>query len=473
MSRSKGIGIFVLLLILLVPAAAHGLNGNNEDKIIKGRVFINDVFVGGMEVEQARKILREKMEPLPEKKVVFSSENRTWEVPSSDLGFEPDIESAVKQAGQLGKKGPVVEMVRERWEVALEGKRINIPVRLKQKDTLRKLKEIGKEIEQKEQNAKFHFHGQNPEVVPHINGRKLEYEKTLNNLLSTIKAESPEKKDRYEVQLSLEEIYPKIRTEDLKNRSMTTVAGEYTTYFDPGKVGRTKNIATAVRYLDGTVIPPGATFSFNETVGPRTQETGFEEALIIIGKEFIPGLGGGVCQVSSTLYNAALRAGMKITERSQHSRTITYVPIGLDATVSYGILDLKFENTTNYFVAICGEVNGSALNIKILGEKQNPCNIEIKPIIENTVKPKTETKIDSEMEKGKEFIENIGKNGYVTRVERLWLNEGGMFKREIISRDFYPAESRVIIKGNLKKGKNKSRQESGSSLETGKEKMNQ
>lgn len=449
--RSRGIVVFVIFLILLVPAAAQALNSqSSSEKIIKGRVYINDVSVGGMDVEQARRLLEKKVSPFEHKEVVFSFKGRKWEFQCHQLGLNLDLEAALSQAKQLGKRGPVVQKIKEHWQVAAHGTKIEIPIKLNKKEITEKLKIIGRDIEQPCQDAKYFLHGQVAQVVPHKNGTMLEYEHTVDHLLSAIRAEQDDK-NRFEVQLSVKEVFPEITTEVLKGKSMTMVTGEYTTFFNTGLVSRSKNIATAVKYLDGTVIPPGATFSFNKTVGPRTKEAGFEEALIIVGQEFTPGLGGGVCQVSSTLYNAALKAGMKITERSRHSRTINYVPIGLDAAVSYGIIDLKFENTSDCFIAICGETYGGTLNIKILSENPNPCSIEINPIIEHTVEPRTETKNDFEIEEGKEFIENVGKNGYVTRVERNWLVGGKVFKREIISRDFYPAETRVIVKGSQKK----------------------
>ncbi len=222
-----------------------------------------------------------------------------------------------------------------------------------------------------------------------------------------------------------------------------------------------------MKYLDGTVVPPGDIFSFNETVGPRTREAGFEEAIIIAGQEFVPGLGGGVCQVSTTLYNAALKAGMKITERSRHSRMIHYVPIGLDAAVSYGVIDLKFQNTSKDYIVVCGEVYYGTVNIKILSESQSSYDIKIEPIIEDTVEPKTETKNDSSIEEGKEIIEKTGAKGYVTRVERYWLDKGKVLKREIISRDFYPAETRIIIRGTQKTPVSKPPDEGNSSVDLG------
>ncbi len=117
----------------------------------------------------------------------------------------------------------------------------------------------------------------------------------------------------------------------------------YTQIFDTDQ-SRVKNLTLCASVLDGVQISPGEDFSFNETVGRRTKEKGYEEASILIGDESGCAVGGGVCQISSTLYNAALAAGMKITERHSHSREVKYIEMGRDAAVSWGTLDLRFLN---------------------------------------------------------------------------------------------------------------------------------
>jgi putative cell wall-binding protein len=140
---------------------------------------------------------------------------------------------------------------------------------------------------------------------------------------------------------------------------------EYTTYFDPNQVNRTENIRLSAKALDGKRLAPWERFSFNGSVGERTAEAGYKEAMIIEGKEFVLGLGGGVCQVSSTLYNAVSIAGLEILERHAHSLEITYVPYGQDATVAYGVLDFRFRNNTDNSLLIRSFVEGNTLTFKL------------------------------------------------------------------------------------------------------------
>lgn len=139
----------------------------------------------------------------------------------------------------------------------------------------------------------------------------------------------------------------------------------YTTRYDPGEVDRSVNIATAARELDGLVLRPGGAFSFNEAVDPRITERGYREAPVLLEGRFTEDVGGGVCQVSTTLYNAALLAGLKVTLRAPHSRPVWYVALARDATVAYGLIDLKLQNPNPYPVAVSARAEEGELTVRV------------------------------------------------------------------------------------------------------------
>ncbi len=146
---------------------------------------------------------------------------------------------------------------------------------------------------------------------------------------------------------------------------------QYTTRFDSTQVNRTENIRLAAKALDGKLLAPGERFSFNKSVGERVAEAGYKEALIIEGNTFTPGLGGGVCQVSSTLYNVVLLAELEINERHRHSLPVNYVPPGRDATVSFPILDFKFTNSIDAYLQIRSFVDGNTLTFQLYKKAGN------------------------------------------------------------------------------------------------------
>lgn len=145
------------------------------------------------------------------------------------------------------------------------------------------------------------------------------------------------------------------------------IASFSTKVYDKSK-NRVQNLKLAAKAVNGTVVKPNETFSFNKTVGPRTAEKGYKEAPVLIGKEHTTGLGGGVCQVSTTLFNAAQKAGLNIVERHTHDIEVVYAKNGTDATVSYGSLDMKFKNTKDYNILIRASASSSKVSVTLIAQ---------------------------------------------------------------------------------------------------------
>jgi hypothetical protein len=141
--------------------------------------------------------------------------------------------------------------------------------------------------------------------------------------------------------------------------------GSFTTYFNISEKSRTKNLKLAAQAINNYQIKPGEIFSFNKTVGPRVPEKGYEKAIIFVNKKKVEDYGGGVCQVSTTLYNAVLDAGLPVLERHPHSLPVPYVPLGKDATVNYGTMDFKFKNDGEKNLLIKATVEKNKLTVEL------------------------------------------------------------------------------------------------------------
>lgn len=157
---------------------------------------------------------------------------------------------------------------------------------------------------------------------------------------------------------------PKTKTEEKVKKD--EVIGSFETPVLDKDEERVNNLSVCSKALDGYIIAPGETFSFNDVVGTRTSEKGYEEARILVGCEKDYAVGGGVCQISSTLYNAAVNSGLEIIERHNHSRNVYYVPMGQDAAISYGTLDLKFKNSLQHNIKIAMSTDGNNVYASIL-----------------------------------------------------------------------------------------------------------
>jgi vancomycin resistance protein YoaR len=194
-------------------------------------------------------------------------------------------------------------------------------------------------------------------IIPGQEGYIIDIDSTVNKVMAA--------RERTHVTMDLIPIHPKHRTEDLE--AAINNLGYYETWFH-GSSDRLTNIRLAAGSINNTIIWPGAVFSFNEVVGPRTPERGYLPGPIILLGSSTMDYGGGVCQVSSTLFNAAINAGIKISERHGHTKPVGYVPAGRDATVSYDDLDLKLINNRSGPVIIKAGVSGSKVWAQILGK---------------------------------------------------------------------------------------------------------
>ncbi|MCK8816225.1 VanW family protein [Natroniella sulfidigena] len=223
----------------------------------------------------------------------------------------------------------------------------------------------------------------------------------------------------------------------------TDVVSTKTTYFDQENSNRTTNIKLAAEKIDGTVIKPGEIFSFNQVVGPRTKERGYKKAPEIIEGEFVDGVGGGISQVSSTLYNAVLLAGLEMVDRTSHSRPVSYLPLGRSATIYYNQIDLKFKNSSDYPMMIVARVFADQLTVSLLGRDHGK-SIKLETVELETLEPKLIKKSDESLESDEKKIVQEGREGYRVVTKRIVKERNQIIREELISSDIYLALEQII-----------------------------
>ena len=235
---------------------------------------------------------------------------------------------------------------------------------------------------------------------------------------------------------------------DIGTEAFPYLISKATTRYDATNINRSKNLQISTNKINGTVLMPGETFSFNKVVGKRTIEEGYKDAIIYENGKAVDGLAGGICQISSTLYNAVLEANLEIVERSNHSFTTSYVPAGKDATVVYGVKDFQFKNSRNYPIKIEGSVASGIVTFKIHGIKEEvEYEVKIVPRTTSTIPYTTQTIQDSSLAPGQQVVEQTGHAGYkVTTYKQLWLN-GKMVSNELLSNDTYKPMQAIIRVG--------------------------
>ena len=242
---------------------------------------------------------------------------------------------------------------------------------------------------------------------------------------------------------------------DLKP-SFLRVRSDFSTGYSTSTEERKSNISTAVKSLNKVFVDVGAEFSFNRTVGPRTEKRGYKCAKIIVGGKFVDGVGGGVCQVSTTLYNAVLLAGLKVIEYHPHSLPVSYIEPSFDAMVNSGSADLKFINNTHNPVIIYATADGNRLRIKIWGEPMQEKYLRQSNITEYVSPPEDEI-IKDELGEYPELYE--GERKTVTWAKQGYCSEGFLIKTvggvavqsKRIRKDKYNAVRGVVVEGKAKR----------------------
>ena len=220
--------------------------------------------------------------------------------------------------------------------------------------------------------------------------------------------------------------------------------GQCTTDFNPGNVGRTTNVLLATDFCNGVILMPGDIFSYNEAVGPRTYERGFKDATVYVGNSAEDGVGGGICQVSSTIYYAALRADLEIVERYAHSRMVTYVPLGEDATVAWGSKDFRFANNTPFPMKVVTSHKKDTLTVKLYGTQTE--NKTVKIVTNQLSKTPFEVvyEIDETLPLGTEKVKSNGYTGYQTESYRVVYIDGVEVSRTFENKSTYKKYDKVI-----------------------------
>ncbi|MGI6628389.1 MAG: VanW family protein [Bacillota bacterium] len=240
------------------------------------------------------------------------------------------------------------------------------------------------------------------------------------------------------IELPLIYVKPEITTEQLEDHLPLEVASSYSTYYQD-KNDRAHNIALAGSVFNGFIIDPGQVLSFNDTTGPRSKERGYRKAGVFIGTSVVDDYGGGVCQVSTTLYVALLKAGFEIVERYNHGMPVSYVPLGMDATVAFDILDLKMKNSTDVPCILKIQAQDGCLTVKVFGKKDPDMVIEIEPKV---VKEIPAQPLDSGGGFGGDGIENTPKlrSGFMVETSRKYIRGGRVVKAEKLNSSWYPPE---------------------------------
>ena len=240
-------------------------------------------------------------------------------------------------------------------------------------------------------------------------------------------------------------IEPDVKTEDIESLLFRDILAESTTLIS-GTPNRINNVELSSSHVDGVLLNPGDIFSFNETVGRRTAERGFKEASAFTGELVVNEIGGGICQTSSTIYLSVLKADLQVVERRPHTMTVSYIPLGSDATIDWGNIDFKFRNSTDYPIRVETEIDGRNLTVRLVGTKLDDNYITIDYVIISTTPWEEVMREDEDIPPGETERITDGSTGYVVDTfKNLFDADDNLISRTLVGRSIYQVQHRIFL----------------------------
>ena len=408
------------------------------DRICKG-VTVSGVQIGGLAKKQAARAIRAYARERTNRGVVLTALDCRWTGTPAAFGARVEWQKAIDDAFAVGREGNIVHRAVCVLTSGGAGKRIRAETVLDPSQLKRTLDKVAKAVNRPYKDASIKVVDDRLEIEQDAWGIKLNEQKAATAISTALVS------GQSVVSLPVEADKPSIAAQDAMQ--IDTLLARYTTPFNPGKRDRSHNLKLAAEVISGIILKPGHRFSYNAVVGPRVGKRGYKSAPIFVRGELEPGVGGGVCQVSSTLYNSVLLAGLKVVERHRHSRTVPYVRAGRDATVAYGWRDFKFENSNSSPICVMTKVAGARLTIDIYGAAKDKKKIEIfTGGAKRSARGET-TVVDNSLKPGAKKVVDKGSSGVSVTVYRKVTAPDGSSETQVVSKDRYPARDRIVAVG--------------------------
>ena len=440
-NSSKILGKAFLILITLIVFFLL-IYSIDSSILYRGKIYPN-VFalnqsIGGLKKDHAYQILQPVLDEIIVSPVLI--DYKGWQlnvIPGENLGLFIDTEKLFNEAYSIGRRGTFLSRIKERTSLIRNAYQIRPPIKLNENIFESFYHELQMAVEKPSRDASF----ASERIIPAQIGVKIDREHLLKEIEDSI-IDSAQYDNPIIINLPVHYQKPDVSTKEiLAHIGVFETLSSYETSLLGKEKNTLYNIEKSAGEIDGIIVKPGEVISFNRLIGPADKGDGYKESTIIANGQFVSGYGGGVCQVSTTLYNAALLANLEIVERYNHSiygTPTSYVPLGQDAAVFYGYKDLKFKNSSDQQIVIFSEVKADRLIITIWGEKMLDKEIRV---INQDLKTYDYDVIEIKREEQKtgNFASNVlqeGIPGYSVKTYRIIIDSSGE-TMEFLSDDRY------------------------------------
>ncbi len=503
--------IGILIIILIIFSVIFALLNINNAKILNN-VSILGIDVSNMDIDEAKKAIEDVVNTRLEEDIILKKDDFETSLNANQINANFDIETAVNTAYNIGRDGNIIYNNYNILFTTLFGKKIDCNLNYNKESLNQKIDDISSKLPGSVVQSNYYIEDENLIIVKGTPGITIKKEELANTIIGEIKditkkynlitiptqdadpepinienirneiykepqdayvsknpttvhthvngvdfkisieeAKELLEEDKKEYIIPLKITVPKKTLSDLGEEAFPDKLATFTTRYDPSNVNRSNNLSISAEKIDGTIIMPGETFSYNQTVGERTIAEGYKEAGAYAGGRVVQDVGGGICQTSSTLYNAALLANLEIVDRSNHQFLTSYVPAGRDATVSWGGIDFKFKNNRTYPIKIEASAKNGVCTMSIVGIKEEKeYEVVIQPVVLSYIPYTTKYENDSTLEEGKEVVEQAGYTGCTSETYRILKLNGNVVSKTLLSKDAYDPMTKIIKRGTKK-----------------------
>lgn len=445
LQRKKRMVAGAIIALLLAGLSIFLVSTLTQETIYKG-VRVDDLDVSGSTPDEAVTLVQNLLnEQIVGQKLVLKYGGLEWAYPLDDIGFRFLVEEAVGKAFSLGREGNLFQRLRMIAHLGIYGQYIRSSCDFDRDRLQSLLKKIKGEVDREPQNAQVSYTNGKIQKKKDVWGSFLDIDMNIKLVENNLEGRNFD-----DIGLDVKGVVPLIRFEDVE--PIESIVASFHTRFNPGDADRSHNIRLACSRINGKVLLPMDIFSMNRVLGPRTLENGYRNAPVIYKNELIQGPGGGVCQVTTTLYNSVLQAKLSVLERTHHSMPLGYVQPGQDATIAEGSIDFKFQNRADTAVCIAADVKGDTIRIRILGKKSaEKTVVKLVPrIIAEYPPDKEEVIVDDTLPDGEVVVDRQAKPGLrVVLYRETYSADGHLIESEKISEDYYrPVKGRIKVNQN-------------------------
>lgn len=497
----------VLLLTILFQSVYSILSYDN----IYGGVYINGIHVGTLSTDNAYALMKTRIQQnYPDSMIELKCNGASVKFKIKDIGVNYILDRAIDNAYLVGRKGSMFSRIASIANAKRYGKIVSLPFTYDKSAANAIINELYSGVFRPVKEADIIIDDKNATVVSGSKGYSFDKSQVLNSIEQHISAGSGGVIEIPLIitnpsELTVDGLYNKVYClpadavykkegsefliiphtigKDIERAvaadALSSIAGKEgatatipitismpnvlesylsstlfrdtlhsaSTSFNAGNVNRSHNIKLASDKINGTILLPGEVFSYNEVVGPRTSELGYKAAAAYLAGKVVDSIGGGICQVSSTIYNAVLFSDLEVVERTNHHFAVSYVLLGHDATVSYEQVDFKFKNSTAFPIKLLSQVSGGKITVSIMGTNQNPQKtVQTRIDVRQTLAFGENVTYDSTLPEGTRKVTSSGANGYIADVYKIIKQDGIVVSEKLLSKNhYYPLKQEVRV----------------------------